>query len=446
MSRTILENPKITQQKTIQLEKNEGFITSYWKKKVEKFYRSIIPSNINEDNQVWLYTTEDVLTFTKKIKAPDYNVSNVQYVCVVGTISGVYDIFDFFTDLKNRLPEDAKIIYSNYNWKFESVFKLSAFLGFSRKSIWGAYYRNEDLDCFLNMCGWENVFRMNRCLVPFELGFISKIFDVLVRLPLLNCFALNTIFVARKKNEKSYEDHSVTVLIPCKNEEENIEAIVKRTPKIGKSTELLFINDKSTDGTEQRVLQFQKQLPEKNIKIIQGEGKGKGEAIRAGMKEVTGDICMILDADLSVIPEDLTQFYEAINSRRADFINGTRMIYPQEGEAMKSANLVGNYFFSFVFSYILEQRITDTLCGTKVFWRKDWPVFEEMRSILKNKDVWGDYNLIFGAARFGLKIGELPVKYFQRLKGVTKMTKRIKNGLVMLRVAWYALWQIKFFG
>ena len=446
MTRTILENPKTAQQNTMQLEEKSGFITPYWMKKVENFYRSIIPSHIGKDKQIWLYTSEDVVDFVNKIKDQNYNISNIQYICIVGTISGVYDIFDFFTDLKNKLPEDAKIIYSNYNWRLEPAFKLSAFLGFSRKSIWGAYYRNEDLDCFLNMSGWENVFQMNRYLLPFELGFITKIFDFLVRLPLLDCFALNTIFIARTKNEKKYEDHSVTVLVPCKNEEENIEAIVKRTPEIGKNTELLFINDNSTDKTEEKILQLQKQLPEKNIRIVQGEGKGKGEAVRVGMKEAKGDICMVLADDLSVIPEDLPQFYDAINSRRADFINGTRMIYHQEDEAMKLANLVGNYFFSFVFSYILEQRITDTLCGTKVFWRKDWPAFEEMRSILKNKDVWGDYNLIFGAARFGLKMGELPVRYFQRLKGLTKMTKRIKNGFIMLRVAWYALWQIKFFG
>jgi glycosyltransferase involved in cell wall biosynthesis len=244
--------------------------------------------------------------------------------------------------------------------------------------------------------------------------------------------------------EGTVEDHSTTVLIPCKNEEDNIRAAVKRMPDFGKSVELLFINDKSTDRTEEEIHLCQKEYPDKKIVLVQGKGLGKGEAVRTGMKVATGDICMILDADLTVIPEDLPHFYEAINFRRADFVHGTRFVYSQEEGAMRFANIIGNTGFSIIFSYILEQRTSDTLCGTKVFWRRDWPIFEETKEILQNSDLWGDYNLIFGASRFGLKIGQLPVRYFERLEGITKMNKRIKNGLIMIRVAWHALWSVKF--
>jgi len=173
---------------------------------------------------------------------------------------------------------------------------------------------------------------------------------------------------------------------------------------------------------------------------VQGPGEGKGNAVRTASK----DICMILDADMTVIPEDLPQFYEAMWVRKADFIYGTRLVYPHESGAFRAANIVGNMCFSWMFSYILDQRTTDTLCGTKVYWRKDWTLFEECREELSNIDLWGDYNLIFGASRFCLKIGQLPVRYFERLEGETKMNKRIRNSPIMLQVATRALFRIKF--
>ena len=444
--RTILENPKQDKKITIELGIKEGFITPFWQRKITKFLSSLIPSRIKPEQQVWLDKPEKLVEFVDNIKNPDYDLSSIEYVCISCTISDVYDIVDFFSTLKLKLPDHAKVFYCNYNWKWEWAFILSGLIGFSMKKRWGNFYRDADLNCFLDMSGWENIQEIRRYLLPFKLKFISTFFDNLVRLPILRGFALNTFFVARKKSEGIIEDHSVTVLIPCKNEETNIEAIVKRMPLFGKSIELIFVNDKSTDRTESKILSCQKQFPQKNIKLIEGDGKGKGEAVREGMKTASGDICMILDADLSVIPEDLPQFYNAINSRRADFIHGTRLVYSQEYDAMRPANILGNILFSLIFSYVLEQRVTDTLCGTKVYWRRDWLIFEEMKSILKDTDVWGDYNLIFGAARFGLKVGELPVRYFQRLEGVTKMNKRIRNGLIMLRVAWHALFSVKFIG
>lgn len=444
--RSVLENPKKDQKITINIGNRNGILTSPWHKKIVRFVNFLIPSHISKDNQIWLSTPEELLQFIDNLQKPDFDLSSIEYVCITHSIAYIYDIIDFLNSLKRKLPQHAKLIYANFNWLLSPIFKLSSVVGLSRKGAWGNFYRDEDLDCFFAMAGWENIRRLRRYLLPFQLGWLSAFFDAFVRLPFFSYFALNTIFIARIKPELNPCEHSVSILIPCKNEEGNIEAVVKRFPSFGKSIELIFINDKSVDKTEQVVLRCKEAFPEKNIKLVQGLGHGKGEAVRSGMQVATGDICMILDADLSVIPEDLPQFYESINSGRADFLNGTRLVYPQEEEAMKSANILGNIFFSIAFSYVLDQRITDTLCGTKVFWRRDWPIFEEMRMILKNIDVWGDYNLIFGAARFGLKIGELPVRYFQRLKGVTKMTKRIKNGLIMLRVVWYALWKLKFIG
>lgn len=445
MGRSILNNPKSQQPASLKLTTKKGFITPYWQRRLSKFYRSIIPSHIPLEAQIWLTTPEEIVEFSERLNNPNIELNQIEYIVIFDTISDFYDIIDFFTRLRKKTKDSIKVIYFNYNWLWSPIFAFSGLIGFSRKRGLKNFYRDSDIDCFMQMSGWENVKRMKQYLLPTEIPIISKFLDnFLIKLPLLRNFALTSIFIARKSPEGEPRDYSVTVLIPCKNEENNVEATVQRMPKFGKSLELLFINDKSTDKTEEIILDLQNKLPEKNIVLVQGKGMGKGEAIREGMIYASGDICMILDADLTVIPEDLPQFYEAMRARRADFIHGTRLVYPQEEEAMRFANILGNVAFSIVFSYILDQRTTDTLCGTKVYWRKDWPTFEEMKAILKHTDVWGDYNLIFGASRYGLKISQLPVRYFERLEGVTKMTKRIRNGLIMLRVSWQALWQIKF--
>jgi hypothetical protein len=445
MERSILENPKLNQEASVQLGVKEGSITPRWRERVTTFYKSMIPSHIGADKQLWLTTPDEIVEFAERLKDDNFDLSCIEYVCIVETIADIYDTIDFFMRLKNKLPDNARILCSNFNWLWSPMFRISGMLGYSRNRAYGNFVRDDDLMCFLDMSGWEAIKRMKRYIFPAQLPVVSKIFDnFLVKLPLFRGMAINTFFIARKMSEGKTEDHSVTVLIPCRNEEENIEAAVKRMPIFGKSIEMLFINDRSTDRTEEEINRCQEYFPEKNIVLVQGKGLGKGEAVRDGMKKATGDICMILDADLTVIPEDLPQFYEAINARRADFIHGTRFVYPQEQGAMRFANIIGNNMFSILFSYILEQRTTDTLCGTKVFWKRDWPIFEEMKTILKDSDLWGDYNLIFGASRFGLKMSQLPVRYFERLEGMTKMNKRVKNGLIMLKVAWHALRNVKF--
>ncbi|MFC1849897.1 glycosyltransferase family 2 protein [candidate division CSSED10-310 bacterium] len=446
MDRSIFRNPKSGSKSALKLGAKEGLITNVWRLRVIYFFKSIIPSHVVNDHQLWLTKPEDIVEFTEKLKDPQYDLSMIEYVCIVETIADIYDLMNFFSTLGKRLPVYARVLFYNFNWLWAPLFRISGLLGFSRNRTFGNFYREGDLDCFLELSGWEITRRIKRFIFPFKIPFLSGFFDqCLVKLPFFRNMAINTFFIARRKGEGKIGDHSATVLIPCKNEESNVEAAVSRTPQFGKSVELLFINDQSTDSTVEKIVQCQRDFPDKNIVLVQGKGLGKAEAIREGMQAATGDVCLILDADLTVIPEDLPQFYEALVSRRADFVHGTRFVYSHEHGAMRFANIIGNIFFSSLFTYILEQRTTDTLCGTKVFWRRDWPLFEEMRNILKHSDLWGDYNLIFGASRYGLKIAQLPVRYFERLEGDTKMNKRLRNGLVMFKVASYALWKVKFF-
>lgn len=444
-NRSIFDNPKLLASPALLQESEDGILTRRWRERVAAFYRSVVPRHVSPDEQRWITSAPELAELVSRLQHDDAALADVRYVCFVEPISDVYDLVDFLQRLKTALPSDAKVACTIYNWAWTPIFRLAGMLGFSRNRPVGSIYRRSDFRCFLEMSGWEEVKEVHWYLLPLRIPLLSHIVDgVLIRLPVLRNFSLNTFYVLRPVPEETTSEHTVSVLIPCRNEEGNVEAAVRRMPNFGRELELVFVNDRSTDGTESEVRRAQDLYPERRILLVQGRGAGKAEAVREGMKAASGDICMILDADLAVIPEDLPQFYLGMRARRADFIHGTRLVYPPEKEAMRFANVVGNVFFSWVFSFILDQRTSDTLCGTKAFWRADWPAFEQMRDELHRRDVWGDYNLIFGASQYGLKIGQLPVRYFERLEGVSKMTKRLKNGLIMLRISWMALWRLKF--
>jgi glycosyltransferase involved in cell wall biosynthesis len=239
------------------------------------------------------------------------------------------------------------------------------------------------------------------------------------------------------------EDLSVSVCVPCKNEEENIDDIVKRVPDMGKCTEIIFVDDKSTDRTAEKVQEHIEANPDRTIKLVEGPGEGKGAACRSGFSVAENDILMILDADMTTMPEELPDFFEAIATGKGEFINGSRLVYPMEKAAMRYLNIVGNRAFALLFSYLLSQRIKDTLCGTKVIWRSDYPKILESREYFGCSDTWGDYDWIFGAARHNLKIVELAVHYRERIAGETKMTKRFSNGWIMLKMCRIAFWRMK---
>ncbi|HKP61991.1 MAG TPA: glycosyltransferase family 2 protein, partial [Polyangiales bacterium] len=442
----IADNPKWGAPPVAMSKDPDGRLTAGWRRRCAEYYRRIIPAHVPAGRVIFLTTPEELAQFVSELRQEKIDVSEVEYVCIVEPIANLYDIVEFLSLLRDRLPAHAKLITANFNWLMSPLFKVASSLGVSRRGPFNNFCRDKDLLSFFDMSGWECSKEVRRYILPVPVPVIGKLIDdFFIQLPYMNVLRASAFFVARKKGSATHAQHfSVSILIPCRNEEGNIRAAVVRTPDFGSSVEFVFINDKSTDGTEQEIKKCQREFPGRKIVLVQGEGKGKGQAVREGMKHATGDICMILDADLTVIPEDLPQFYDAMRFRWADFIHGTRLVYAQEGQAMRAANIVGNVFFSHLFSYILQVRTTDTLCGTKVFWRRDWPLFQEARQLLENADVWGDYDLIFGASHFGLKVSQLPVRYFERLEGVTKMNKRIKNGLVMLRVSALALSKFRF--
>jgi len=235
---------------------------------------------------------------------------------------------------------------------------------------------------------------------------------------------------------------STSIVIPCRNERGNIEAAITRMPKFCNELEIIFVEGNSEDGTWDEVLRVKGAYPDRNIVAIQQPGKGKGDAVRAGFDIATNDLLFILDADLTVPPEDMPKFYNALNSNKAEFVNGTRMIYPMEQQAMRFLNYWANRTFAVIFTYLLNQRYTDTLCGTKGMSRVNYKKLARNRDYFGDFDPFGDFDLIFGAAKLDLKLREVPVRYRERSYGSTQIS-RFRHGVLLLRMVLFAYRKLK---
>jgi glycosyltransferase involved in cell wall biosynthesis len=248
--------------------------------------------------------------------------------------------------------------------------------------------------------------------------------------------------VARLPLRPFAQPAKVSVICPCRNEAGNIPEVVRRLPKMGAGTELIFVEGNSADDTFARCLEAQKAHPGQEIRVLRQNGKGKGDAVRLGFSQATGQVLMILDADLTVAPEDLPAFYEALAGGRVEFVNGSRLVYPMEGRAMRFLNLCGNKFFSQAYSFLIEQRIKDTLCGTKVLTREDYARIAAGRSFFGDFDPFGDFDLLFGAARLSLKIQDLPIRYRDRTYGATNIS-RFRHGFLLLKMCLFGFFRLK---
>ena len=246
------------------------------------------------------------------------------------------------------------------------------------------------------------------------------------------------------KNREFNSHESLTIVIPTKNERGNIEDAIKRLPDFGVPTEVIFVDGHSKDGTEKEITKVIEAYPDINIQFLRQSGAGKGNAVREGFERAKGDVLMILDADLTVPPEDLPKFFEAIKSNVGEFINGSRLVYPLEQDSMRFLNFLANHFFASLFTVLLNQPITDTLCGTKVLSRENYLKICAGRHFFGDFDPFGDFDLIFGAAKLNLKIVDLPIHYRSRQYGVTQIS-RFKHGLLLLRMVLFASRKLKSF-
>jgi len=350
------------------------------------------------------------------------------------------DILGAFERIRRHCTAETRVVVVNYNHLWEPVLKFASRVGLRSRFVEPNWVSENDIRGFLKLSGFRPVRKHRLVLIPKWIPPLSGVLnDFLARLPGLRRLCFMQVMVARPIVEpRLEEDVTVSVVIPCRNEAANVPYAMERIPEMGKHTEILFCDDKSVDGTAEEVRRMQALYPQRDIRLLEGPGICKAENVWTGFRAARGEVLMILDADLTVMPEELPKFLRALVTSRGDFVNGSRLVYPMRDRAMKFANMVGNKFFSLVFSFLLDQRIKDTLCGTKVLWRKDWRRIEPHLGSWGIKDLWGDYELLFGASKLHLEIVEVPVHYQERIHGVTKMTKVFANGLRMLRICWHA--------
>lgn len=251
----------------------------------------------------------------------------------------------------------------------------------------------------------------------------------------------NKNYLISKPIKKTDKDFSVSIIIAARNEEGNISKIVPSIPKFGKWQEVIFVEGHSKDNTWQKIVETTKKIYRKNLKVkaIKQRGIGKADAVRLGLKKAKGEILMIYDADRTVEANDLTKFYLALKENKGEFINGCRLIYPMEKDAMQLLNKIGNKFFGVLFTWIFGQRFKDTLCGTKAFFKKDYLKFKRFKD-----DPFGDFEFIFGAIENNLKVVEIPVRYKERVYGTTNIS-RFKHGLLLFKITWIAFARFKLF-
>ena len=350
------------------------------------------------------------------------------------------DILRAFERIRDHCTPNTRLVVINYNHLWQPILELASKTGLRSRFVEPSWVSEHDIRGFLKLAGFSPVRTHRAILWPKWIPLVSDFFnDFWARLPGLRRLCLMQVTVARPMPAALREkDVTVSVVIPCRNEQGNIQPAVERIPVMGKHTEIIFCDDKSTDGTAEEVRRLQQSHPERDIRLVEGPGICKAENVWAGFRAARGDALMILDADLSVMPEELPAFLNALVSGRGEFVNGSRLVYPMQKYAMKFANMIGNKVFGLTFSFLLDQRIKDTLCGTKVLWREDWIRMQPNLGSWGIRDLWGDYELLFGASRLGLEIVEVPVHYQERVYGVTKMTKVFANGMRMLRICWHA--------
>lgn len=366
------------------------------------------------------------------------------YIIISGTIGEMDDIQAFFEKLHHVCHSGTKIIINYYSQLWRGPIKFAESKGWKMPSKLENWVTIEDVTNLLKLADFEVVKSSRRMMFPFKVPVLSGFFNnFLAKMPLFKHFSLVNFVIAKPVAiPEGADEWTCTVCIPCRNEKGNIENAIKRTPQLGKHTEIIFVDGHSEDGTPEEIQRVIAAYPDKDIKFMVQDGKGKGDAVRKGYAHATGDVLMILDADLTVPPEDLPKFWNALVEGKGEFINGSRLVYPMDEKAMRFLNLLGNKFFSYMFTWLLEQRFRDTLCGTKVLTRENYLKIADNRYYFGDFDPFGDFDLLFGASKQNFKIVEVPIRYRERTYGETQIS-RFRHGWMLLKMCGFAFTKLK---
>ncbi|MBN2678217.1 MAG: glycosyltransferase [Anaerolineaceae bacterium] len=360
-------------------------------------------------------------------------------------LNDVFDVQSLLSEVRRLCHPGTRILINNYSRVWQLPLWLAEKTGAAKQNLLQNWLTPEDIRNILHLAGMEVIRHWLEIILPVDIPFLTAFSNkFLARIWPFCLLGLTNCYLTRPLADATpIKQQSTSILIPARNEAGNIPEVFKRLASANQTTELIFVEGHSTDDTWKVIQREVKKHPEFRCKVIQQIGIGKAEAVRAGFEQASGDILMILDGDLTVPPEYLERFRQALVKREGEFINGVRLVYPLPRESMQFLNFLGNKFFSLAFTWLLGQPIKDTLCGTKVLFRKDYERIAANRSYFGDFDPFGDFDLLFGAARLGLKIVDIPIRYQERTYGSTNIS-RYRHGALLLRMVIFAARRLKF--
>jgi ubiquinone/menaquinone biosynthesis C-methylase UbiE len=375
----------------------------------------------------------------------DVREESFDFIVLSDLVGYLYDIRLVFEQLRKVSHPRTRLIIHWYSRLWQPLLVFAEKFGLKYPQPLLNWTTVEDIQNLLHLAGFEQVHRRTHILWPKQVPLLTTLANrYMAHVPGFRWLCLTNWMVARPAGLQQYDVvPRVSVICPCRNESGNLEELVRRLPSMGSHTEIIFVEGHSIDDTLEECRRIAASEPKKDISVFVQQGRGKGDAVRLGFSKATGDILMILDADLSVAPEDLRQFYDALVSGKGEFINGSRLVYAMDPHAMRFLNLLGNKFFALLLSRLLGQTIKDALCGTKVLQRSDYERIAKGRAYFGDFDPFGDFDLLFGAAKQNLKIVEVPIRYRQRTYGTTNIS-RFSHGWLLLKMSYAAAHKLLF--
>ncbi|MFO7657448.1 MAG: glycosyltransferase [Bacteroidales bacterium] len=367
------------------------------------------------------------------------------YIIISGIVGTVRNIQVLLEKAQKWMTTDTRVFIDFYNPLWYPLIKLGEKIGQKMPEKVINWLSVDDIENFMYISGYQVIKRKYLMFFPKYIPLVSYILNKLIgNLPVIRRLSLNSVVIARPmKPKEGSTEKFCSVVITCRDEEGNIEGLVTRIPKMGKNTEIIFVEGHSRDNTVGKIQEMIAKYPEKDIKILKQKGIGQGDAFRYGYDEAKGDFVIWLEADLTTPPEEAIHFWEAYINNTGEYVNGSRFIYKMDKSAMPLFNFLGNRFFGILFTSLLKQRFTDTLCGFKGISKKNYLKIRQQIDYFGDFDPFGDFELIFGAIRNNLKVAEIPVHYQPRQYGESKAYGQsffsfMKHAMLLLRMSFIA--------